>query len=149
MKAVHEQKEANRFLEGGVFYPTGHILAAFKDSTTAAEAQRALVDGHFPEDHVLAIDSATMVKEAEENLQEASFLAAGASVPARQKQLELAQQGCHFLLVFAPDDEDQAMAMRLLGGHAVVYAAKYNRLIIENLVKDIQSSASKQAARTP
>lgn len=149
MKAVHDQKDANRFLEGGVFYPTGHILAAFKDSTTAGQAQRALVAGHFPEDHVLAIDAATMAREAEENLQEASFLAAGASVPARQKQLELAQAGCHFLLVFAPDDEDQEIAMRLLGGHAVVYAAKYNRLIIENLVKDIQSSASKQAARAP
>lgn len=149
MQPVHDQKEANKFLEGGVFYPTGHIVAAFETAATALEAQEALVRGQWPEDHVVYIDSASMAQEAEENLHDASFLAAGASVPARQKQLELAEAGCHFLLIFAPDTEDQQRAMTLLGGHSVVYAAKYNRLIIENLVKDIQSSAHKEAARTP
>lgn len=149
MQPIHEQKEANKFLEGGVFYPTGHILVAFENAAAAKKAQDTLTHGQWPEDHVLAIDAASMVREAEENLQDASFLSAGASVPARQKQLELAQTGCHFLLIFAPDTDDQERAMKLLDGHRVVYAAKYNRLIIENLAKDIRSSAPKQAARAP
>lgn len=149
MQPVHDQKEANKFLEGGVFYPTGHIVAAFADGKAARKAQEALTRGQWPEDHASYVDAAEMAREAEENLQDASFLAAGASVPARQKQLELAQSGCHFLLIFAPDKDDEKRAMGLLNGHAVVYAAKYNRLIIENLVKDIHSSTPKEAARAP
>ena len=149
MHPVQDQKEANKFLEGGVFYPTGHIVAAFSDAKAALKAQEVMTRSQWPEDHVLYVDAASMADEAEENLHDASFLAAGASVPARQKQLELAQAGCHFLLIFAPDKEDEQRAMSLLNGHAVVYAAKYNRLIIENLVKDIHSSSAKEAARSP
>ena len=61
----------------------------------------------------------------------------------------LAREGCHFLLIFAPDDDDQERAMQLLDGLAVRYAVKYHRLIIENLVKDIDSSAPREAARSP
>jgi hypothetical protein len=149
MHPVHDQKEANKFLEGGVFYPTGHIVVAFENAAAAKKAQVVLTRGQWPEGHVLYVDAASMADEAEENLQDASFLSAGASVPARQKQLELAKAGCHFLLIFAPDTDDQERAMSLLNGHAVVYAAKYNRLIIENLVQDIYSSADKEAARSP
>lgn len=149
MQPVHHQKEANRAMEGGVFYPTGHIVAAFTDEPSARRALDCLVREHWPEDHVVYVDPASMEREAEENLEHASFLSAGASVPARQKQLELAREGCHFLLIFAPDDEDQERAMQLLDGLAVRYAVKYHRLIIENLVKDIRSSAKRDAARSP
>jgi hypothetical protein len=149
MQPVHQQKEANKVMEGGVFYPTGHIVAAFDDEASATKAQECLVREHWPEDHVVYVDPASMEHEAEENLDQATFLSAGASVPARQKQLELARKGCHFLLIFAPDDEDQERAMQLLDGLAVRYAVKYHRLIIENLVKDIQSSARREAARSP
>lgn len=149
MHPVHHQKEANRILEGGIFYPTGHIVAAFQDEASAMKAQECLVREHWPEDHVVYVDPAAMEREAEENLGEASFLSAGASVPARQKQLELAKEGCHFLLIFAPDDEDQERAMQLLNGLPVRYAVKYHRLIIENLLQDIRSSAPREAARSP
>lgn len=149
MQPVHHQKEANKVMEGGVFYPTGHIVAAFADEKSALQAQERLVREHWPEDHVVYVDPAAMEREAEENLEDASFLSAGSSVPARQKQLELAREGCHFLLIFAPDDEDQERAMQLLDGMAVRYAVKYHRLIIENLVKDIRSSARREAARSP
>ena len=97
------------------------------------------------------VDAESMAREAEENLQHVSFLSAGASLPAREKQLELARQDCHFLMIFAPDAEDERRVMELLGGHTVRYAVKYHRLTIENLVKDIHSTASeqKEAARTP
>jgi hypothetical protein len=149
MHPVHEQKEANKAMEGGVFYPTGHIVAAFDDEGSALKAQECLVREHWPEDHVVYVDPTSMEREAEENLGQASFLSAGASVPARQKQLALARDGCHFLLIFAPDDEDQERAMQLLDGLAVRYAVKYHRLIIENLVKDIRSSVHREAARAP
>ena len=149
MHPVHHQKEANKVMEGGVFYPTGHIVAAFEDEASALKAQECLVREHWPEDHVVYVDPPAMEREAEENLDDASFLAAGASLPARQKQLELARAGCHFLLIFAPDDDDQERAMQLLDGMAVRYAVKYHRLIIENLVQDIHSSSHTEAARSP
>ena len=60
MHPVHHQREANKVMEGGVFYPTGHIVAAFKDEASASKAQERLVREHWPEDHVVYVDPSSM-----------------------------------------------------------------------------------------
>ena len=32
MEPVREQKDAKKFMEGGVFYPTGHVFVAFESA---------------------------------------------------------------------------------------------------------------------
>lgn len=150
MDPIHAQTDANKFLEGGIFYPTGHVVTAFESADTAAQAREALSQAGFRNEHLLAIDADTMAREAAKNLDDKSMLSAGASVPTRQKQLELAEAGCHFLVVYAPDDEDHERALKALAGLPLKYAVKYRRLIIENLIELASTtSATPQPARVP
>lgn len=150
MEKIQEQKQANKFLEGGIFYPTGHIVTAFASAAQAARARDALLAAGFDDEHVQSIDDLTMAREAEENLDDSNVLSVGASLPTREKQLELAQEGCHFLLVYAPDDGDDERLMQALSGMEARYAVKYHRLIIENLLVGIADTApDSEPARVP
>lgn len=150
MKPIHDQKDANKFREGGIFYPTGHVVAAFDNAEVADEARQALLDAGFESDHVVAIDAAEMRREAGENLEHRGPLSIGASVPVRQKQLELAEDGCHFLMIFAPDDEDHERVKQALAGVSTRYAVKYRALVIENIAIDMTSGKpGSEPARVP
>lgn len=154
MQPIHDQKTANKFLEGGVFYPTGHIVTGFESSDAnkdaALYAQKALLDGGISQDHMTLFASSTMAREAADNLEHAGILSVGASLPAREMQLELAKDGCDFLMIYAPTDNDQDKVIKLLQGHPLRYAAKYHRLVIEDLLTRFNSSADKkERARVP
>lgn len=150
MDAIHQQKDANKFLEGGIFYPTGHVVTAFANRHLAVRARKALEGAGFAGDDLMEVNPETMAREAAENLSTKGLLAVGASAPAREKQLELAEQGCHFLIVHAPGDEDHERLEKALAGMSVRYAVKYRRLIIENLVVGIRDSArDTDPARVP
>lgn len=154
MHPIRDQKQANRFLEGGVFYPVGHILLGFEAGCGTGdaldEACEALTQGGVPPDHVTRFDAASMEHEAGENLKSTGLMSVGASLPAREMQLELAKDGCEFLLIYAPSDEDQAKVIELLRGQPLRYAVKYHRLVIEDLLTKLDSSAEKkERARVP
>lgn len=150
MDPIHDQKQANKFLEGGIFYPTGHVLAGFATQELASESRDALQRAGFSGEKVLMIDAATMAREARENLASQGLLSFGASLPTRQKQLDLAEQGVHFILVHAPGDEDHDRVIQALDGIELRYAVKYHTLIIENLVVDASNTApNSEPARVP
>lgn len=142
MDPIHEQKQANKFFEGGIFYPTGHVVTAFATAEMAENARVAMQEAGFADEHLLSIDAASMVREATENLESRGVMSVGASVPAREMQLELARQGCHFLMIYAPQDADHERVMEILDDLNVRYAVKYHRLIIENLIVGIPHSAA-------
>lgn len=150
METIQEQSQANKFLEGGIFYPTGHVLLAFANASLAATARTALEQGGVTEEQLLSIDAATMEHEARENLADHGLLSVGASLPAREMQLELAEQGCHFLLIYAPGEADHLRAFQCLTGLPVRYAVKYRTLVIENLMGEIPNPAyDSEPARVP
>ncbi|MGQ0699865.1 MAG: hypothetical protein ACT4PZ_16680 [Panacagrimonas sp.] len=150
MDPIHEQKDANKFMEGGIFYPTGHVVTAFATADMVVSARKALTEAGFEADRLLTIDAKTMAREAQENLDTRGMLSVGASVPTREMQLKLAQEGCHFLVIHAPEDADHERAMQALDGLGVRYAVKYRRLIIENLIPDITEPAvDSEPARVP
>ena len=149
MDPIQRQEQANNFLEGGIFYPTGHVVIGLPDSTSVDKATQALKNAGFEDQHLLGIDANTMVREATKNLAAAN-LSAGSALPTRQKQLELAEEGCHFLVIYAPEDADHERAIMALSGLPVRYAVKYRRLVIENLVENIRSNtADSEPARVP
>lgn len=148
MHPIHDQKDANKFREGGIFYPTGHVVAAFDNARIADSALKALREAGFSEDHLTVIDAATMKREAGENLEDRGILSVGASVPVREKQLELAEAGCHFLMIYAPEDEDHERVKQSLVRVPTRYAVKYRALVIENLAVDMPTQDS-EPARVP
>lgn len=150
MQTIHRQSEANKIMEGGVFYPTGYVVAAFPSSRDARKARDALLADGFDSDAVQHIDARSMAQEAGSNLEHRGLMAVGASVPVREKQLELAREGCDFLLICAPEDDEEQRVIRALSTVPVRYAVKYKRLIIENLIPDIPTSTpDSEPARVP
>lgn len=150
MQTIHRQADANKFMEGGVFYPTGYVVAAFPDPGAAGRVRAALLADGFDAEAVQHVDARTMAQEAEQNLDSKGLMAVGASVPVREKQLELARDGCDFLLIRAPENDEEARAVKALSSAPVRYAVKYKRLIIENLIPEIPSSTPDSApARVP
>lgn len=151
MSKLTRQADANKGLEAGMFYPTGYIVAGFADRQTRDRAQQALIRQGFGEAQLTAVTAQDMREQAASNLQAPSvFASMGSSLPARQKQLELAEAGCDFLLIEAPEREQEQRAVWALSQVPIRYAIKYRRLIIENLLPEIPSATDDaQPARVP
>lgn len=50
-----------------------------------------------------------------------------------EEYLELAGEGCGFLVAHAPEDEEAKRAVRLVKPFGLKFAEKYNRLTLEEL----------------
>ncbi|WP_043113492.1 hypothetical protein [Solimonas soli] len=138
MSKLEQQDRANQRSEGGMFYPTGYIVAGFASPECARDALHHLQESGFAEDDITLVKAAQMAREAEHNLESPSLFASmGSSLQVRQKQLELARQGWDFLLIDAGSQERERRAVQALSGCKVGYAIKYKPLIIENIMPDV------------
>jgi len=116
----------------GNFYPTHHVLIAFEQRQQADAAHQALREAGF--DQIRQIDDNTMASTSQKGLDSAGLFAAmGASLKMVELHLTLAKEGCHFLLVHAPSDEDTEKLMQVIRRGSFRIAQKYRRLVIETL----------------
>jgi len=138
MSKLEQQDRANQKSEGGMFYPTGFIVAGFPSADCAKDALQHLQDSGFGSADITLVKAEQMAREAERNLESPSLFASmGSSLQVRQKQLELAQQGWDFLLIDAGSHEAEERAVQALGGCNIGYAIKYKPLIIENIMPNV------------
>lgn len=141
MSKLHDQSTENVASEGGVFYPRGYIVAAFDRAEFAQRAVEALQTKGFAAPAVTRVGAADMQRQAAENLENPSMFAGlGATVAIRQKQHDLAEEGCEFLLINAAEDVEEAKAIEALSTVPVRYAVKYRLLVIENLLPKIPTA---------
>ena len=135
MSKLLQQSDKNADSEGGMFYPTGYLVTAFDASGDASRARDALAMAGFDAEELTLVSAEEMQRQAAQNLEHPTLLAAlGSTVAIRQKQFDLAEEGCTFLLVPAASDEEEAAAVAALDAVPVRYAVKYRRLVIENLL---------------
>jgi hypothetical protein len=137
---------ANSALEGGVFYPVGYLVAGLANAADASRLQKEFfAEGLRPNECVVA-QAETVAAEAERELADQGVIAGlGSSGHVRKRQLQLAQEGCTFLMVKADDDEQLAAAMRKLEQVPVRYAVLYRRLVIEDLIDQVDSATPDSA----
>jgi hypothetical protein len=118
----------------GVFSPTGHIVMALKDDAAAEKARAALIANGFGEEEVIHHTRNQVITEAEKSKeQEASPLQIGQDVVKIDEYLALANAGCGFLVVHAPEDERTRRAIAIAKPFGLKFAEKYNRLTLEEL----------------
>lgn len=141
MPKLIDQTDENQSSEAGLFYPRGFIVAGFDEEEQAHRVRKALYDLGFEPNQVTFVGAADMARQAGENLENPSmFSALGSTLAIRQKQFDLAQEGCSFVLIKAPEDQDEASALQAFAGVPVRYAVKYRLLVIENLLPLIPSA---------
>jgi|SRR5665213_1181883 len=118
----------------GVFSPTGHIVMAFSTDDNAKKARQALLDGGFGENDVAHYNKDEVMSEFEESEKQAiNPIQIGQDVAKVQEYLDLAKEGCGFLVVHAPKKERAKLAISIVSPYQLKFAEKYNWLTVEEL----------------
>lgn len=151
MPKLSNQSDGNHAREAGLFYPTGHLVIGFDDDGDAQAAHDDLRRAGFPEDDITDVPARKMEEEATRNLERPNLMSSlGSSLPVREKQLQLAQQGCDFVMVLANSAAKETQAIDAVSDRSVRYAVKYRTLVIEDMRARIKSAKSRcDPARTP
>ena len=132
----------------GVFKPVGHIVIAFLSAADQQAAAQALLQQGFAASALVRFTPDEMKTQVDADMKAASVLASlGQELNLVKAHRALAESGCSFLVVHAPDDdlaERVAVVARTMNA---VAAQRYGRFIIEELVE--QASGQAQLFESP
>ena len=120
----------------GVFKPVGHTVIAFEDAVAMESAADALVEQGVEAASLLRYTAGEMAAQVESDLQTASPLAAvGQELNLVKAHRALAQEGCSFLVVYAPEEAQTKIVDGVVQSHRARAAQRYGRMMIEELVE--------------
>lgn len=118
----------------GAFYPTGYVVAAFKKAADAKRVQKDLITGGYEKRDALLFDAEAAARSLRRNIENAGLLAnIGMTKKTLEHHLELAEEGCDFLLVHAPSHEEAERVMNVVRRVPFRVAQKFHRFAIEDL----------------
>jgi hypothetical protein len=118
----------------GAFKPVGHVLMALRDEDTAREAERALHDAGFDEEDVLQFTAGEHEGRMDAMLDHASdFAGFGYEIVLMRRYKKLSAEGCRWLLIYAPNDEEAETVGDIARRFGSPMAVKYHRLVEEDL----------------
>jgi hypothetical protein len=119
----------------GVLNPVGHIVLALPNEAVAAEAASALRAAGFAEEDVLVYEPAEAAQRLRSRVASASQAAGfGYELTQMQRFLALAEQGCGWLIVYAPSDEQATQVTEVAKRLGAPCAVRYHRLVNEDLI---------------
>ncbi len=118
----------------GVFKPTGHTVIAFDTEDKAIEAQKALLQRGFDGDAIVHYTPQEMQAQVASDLHTASPIAAvGQELNLVRAHGELADAGCHFLVVHTPDNQQVQTVSEIIQTMGARAAQRYGAFIVEDL----------------
>ena len=119
----------------GVLNPVGHIILAFPDDIVAAEAVTALRAAGFAAEDILVYLGADAAQRLRERISTASQTAGfGYEITLMRRYLSLAQEGCGWLIVYAPGDDAAVRVTEVATRLCAKCAVRYHRLVNEDLI---------------
>jgi hypothetical protein len=120
----------------GVFKPVGHSVISFRTQEELRSATQALADMGFAPSAMVEYSPQEMLVLATAELQAAGSLANfGYELDLLKVRHGLAEQGCSFLIVHAPDDVQAARVASLVSSMQPVGAQHYGRFLIQDLTE--------------
>ena len=94
----------------GVFKPVGHVVITFRTASDLQAAEAALSEGGFAASDMVRYTPAEMIAQVDAEVEKASPLAAlGQDLNLIKAHRELAQEGCSFLVVHAPEQDRKSV----------------------------------------
>jgi len=118
----------------GGFSPTGHVVTAFTTDADAEKARQTLLRNGFDEEDVTHYNKDEVLWEFVRSEQLAfNPIQIGQEVARSEEYLELAGQGCGFLVVRTPEDEEAKRAVHIVMPFGLKFAEKYKRWTLEEL----------------
>jgi hypothetical protein len=132
----------------GVFKPVGHIVIAYRSPADLQAAAQKLAQGFAAAD-LVRYTPAEMIAQVDAQLPEASPLASlGQELNLIKAHRELAEAGCSFLVVHAPQDEQADRVAAVARSTNAVAAQRYGRFIVEELI-DVPPAQSHRSSSRP
>jgi hypothetical protein len=122
-------------LSFGVFKPVGHVVISFPKAQQAEAALSALQAAHVAAADIRRYSDLEMIRQIDHDIERASPLASiGQEMNLVRAHRELAEQGYHWLVVRAADDEQAAHVAGIVRLHGAERAQLYGNFIIEELI---------------
>ena len=119
----------------GVFKPVGHTVMAFRSDADLQGAANALRGLGFSNADLVCYTPQEMVNQASSERKRAGALAAfGYELDLVNIDLALAQSGCSFLVVYAPEPDQAERAAQVARALHAVSAQHYGTFMIEDVV---------------
>jgi hypothetical protein len=119
----------------GAFKPVGHVLMALRDEDQARAAEEALRQANFDEEDVLHFSAGEHAGRMDDMLDHASdFAGFGYEIVLMRRYKRLCGEGCRWLLIYAPSDEEGETVGDIARRFGSPMAVKYHRLVEEDLV---------------
>ena len=119
----------------GVFKPVGHTVIAFRNADDLQAAVARLQAQGFADAALTRYTPQQMVAQVNAQQLAASPLASiGQELNLIQAHRALAEKGCSFLVVHAPDDAQAAQVAVVARTGQALAAQRYGRFLIEELI---------------
>lgn len=122
----------------GVFKPTGHTVIAFSSVGELEKAADALLAKGFSSADMVRYSPQEMAAQVDADLLKASPLASvGQELNLVKAHRALAEKGCSFLVVHAPEDAQAELVDAVLQTVKPASAQRYGRFMIQELVEQV------------
>ncbi|MCW7539860.1 hypothetical protein OOT46_18660 [Aquabacterium sp. A7-Y] len=122
-------------LSFGAFNPVGHIVIGFDSDERASEAAQALREAGFDAEDIVQYSCEEGAREMEQRLARAGGAAEfGHEIRLMRRYKQLADEGCGWLVVFAPDATHAQRVSDVALRFQARIAERYGRLVIEDLI---------------
>jgi len=119
----------------GAFKPVGHVLMALRDENQAREAVQALHQAGFDDEDVLQFTAGEHEGRMDQMLDHTSAIAGfGYEIVLMRRYKKLSAEGCRWLLIYAPDDDEAQRVAEVAQRFGSPMAVKYHRLVEEDLI---------------
>ena len=119
----------------GALNPVGHDVLAFANDAIAADARADLLGVGFSQEDILTYTSAELFPNLDDMIRNASGAAGfGYEINLMRRYLTLAGEGCGWLVVYAPEDEQTPKVTMTAERFGAKSAVRYGRLVNEDLV---------------
>jgi tRNA A58 N-methylase Trm61 len=133
--AIKRMTKDDRAETFGVFSPVGHVVVALPDDASAKAAAQALRDAGFEDDDILEYTAQEESQQMAQRLDGITGTAEfGHEVVLMRKYKELAERGCGWLVVYAPEKERCEKVVEVARQHGALLAEKYHRMVVEDLL---------------
>jgi hypothetical protein len=127
--------KADKPLSFGVFSPVGHVVVAFENDSEADDARRDLLESGFEPEDILQYAASEESGEMSRMLDGVSGAAGfGHEVCLMRLYKTMADEGCGWLIVYAPEKGRCEKVVEVARRHGARLAEKYGRLVIEDLL---------------
>ena len=119
----------------GALNPVGHAVLAFASDAIAGDARVELLQAGLTEQDILSYTSAELLLTLDDMIRKASGAAGfGYEINLMRRYLTLASEGCGWLVVYAPEDDQVAKVTKIAERFGAKTAVRYGRLVNEDLV---------------